>query len=284
MSVRWKRVCGLVAVIVPAATFAFADESPFGDIYTTDTLPKGGKEIEQWLTYEHGRPFETFNHLAGRTEIEYGVTDRLQVSLYANYDWYKNTPHSDEADTGPEDFVRFTGVSGEVIYRITDPYTHPVGFALYLEPLIGKDKREIEVKALLQKNFLDDRLVLVVNGVLEYEWSRDKGEEAWGHNTEIKALAGLAYRFAPNWFAGAEFMFKREFDGHIFGTEAVAAADSFFLGPTLHYTHKDWWVTVSSQFQLPTAANLNGEENQTVNGFAHEEPRLSLRFRFGVEF
>ena len=274
-------LAALAAFALFGALPAFADESPFGDIYTTDTLPKGGREVEQWLTYEHGRPFETFNHLAGRTEIEYGITSRLQASLYLNYDWFENSPHSDKADTPHQNFARFTGVSGEVIYRLVDPYTHPIGVALYLEPLIGSDNREVEFKVLLQKNFLDDRLVLAANGVLEYEWTKD--EEEWAHNTEVKALLGLSYRFAPNWFAGAEFMFKREFDGHVFD-HAIAAADSFFLGPTVHYTHDKWWVTLSSQFQLPAAGNLNGEENQVVAGFAHEEPRLSLRLRFGYEF
>jgi hypothetical protein len=269
----------LFAAVVSSA--ANADETPFASVYTTDVLPSGAKEIEQWLTWENSRPFETYNRLEGRTEFEYGFTDNFQGSLYLNYDWIKNTPNTPAADTGFKDDTHFTGVSGELIYRLADPYTHPVGLALYVEPLIGADNREIEFKALVQKNFLDDRLVLAGNGVLEYEWRKANGE--WGHNTEVKLLLGLSYRVAPNWFAGAEFQFKREFDGHIFSGESGAAADSFFLGPVLHYTHQNWWLTAAAQAQLPTAGNLNGQLNETVDGYAHEEPRLSLRLRFGIE-
>lgn len=271
----------LLGLAAFASDVVHADESPFSSIYTTDVLPAGGKEIEQWLTWENGRPFETYNRLEGRTEFEYGFTNDFQGALYLNYDWIKNTPKTPDADTGFEDDTHFTGVSGELIYRLTDPYTHPLGFALYVEPLIGADKREIEFKALVQKNFLDDRLVLAGNGVLEYEWTKEGRE--WEHNTEAKFLLGLSYRVAPNWFAGAEFQYKREFDGHVFSGESEAAADSFFLGPTLHYTQENWWLTLAAQAQLPTAGNLNGELNETVDGYAHEEPRLSLRLRFGIE-
>jgi hypothetical protein len=43
-------------------------------------------------------------------------------------------------------------------------------------------------------------------------------------------------------------------------------------------------VTAGWLAQLPAAGGLNGEPDEVVDGFAHEVPRQSLRFRFGVEF
>ena len=55
----------------------------FGFVYTTDLLPQGGKEIEEWVTWRHQKNSGTFDKLEGRTELEYGLTDQLQVALYA---------------------------------------------------------------------------------------------------------------------------------------------------------------------------------------------------------
>ncbi len=272
----------LIAALTAGAP-ARADESPFAAIYTTETLPAGGTEIEQWLTWENGRPYESWDHLAGRTEVEYGVTDAFQVSLYANYDWTHVRPHSALAGDTAADSTTFTSVSGEAIYRLADAYTNPVGVALYLEPAFGSDVREIEAKILLDSHFLDDKLILAVNPVIEWEWQRANDGEPFARSTELTLLAGLSYNFSPGWYGGVEFEAKREGDGALLGEAFHPAADSFRIGPTLHYGHDNWWVTVGALAQLPWAAQQNSAPGEVVGGFAHEVPRYSLRIRFGLE-
>jgi len=262
---------------------ARADESPFASIYTTETLPTGGKEVEQWLTWENGRPYKSWDHLAGRTEIEYGFTDAFQVSLYANYDWTDIRPHSALAGDTAQDGVKFTAVSGEAIYRLADAYTNPLGVALYVEPAFGPDMREIEAKVLLDSHFLHDKLILAVNPVIEWEWQRANGGEPFARSTELTLLTGLSYNFSPGWYGGVEFEAKREGDGALLGEAFHPAADSFRIGPTLHYGHENWWVTAGLMAQLPWAAQQNSEAGEVVDGFAHEVPRYSLRIRFGIE-
>lgn len=279
-------MAGVLAATAAGISPALADESPFGTVYTTDTLPAGAAEIEQWATWRSGKPHESYQTLRGRTEYEYGITNDFQISGYANYAWLHEMPG--------ESHARFTGVSAEAIYRIWDPYTHPFGVALYLEPAIGPDMREVEAKLLLQKNFLDDRLVLAANAVLEDEWAHAAADPAatpgspdafahWNTNTELKLLIGASYRFAPNWSAGAEFEAKREYDGLLIWDHVTAAADSYFFGPTLHYAARNYFVTLSTQAQLPWAANLSGEPGETVNGFAHEEERYRVQLRIGIQ-
>lgn len=279
----------LAAAIAAGTSWAapsLADESPFGTVYTTDTLPAGAAEIEQWATWRSGKPHDSYETLEGRTEYEYGVTNDFQISGYANYAWRHDFPG--------QSHTRFTGVSAEAVYRIWDVYTHPLGLAVYLEPAIGPGSREIEAKLLLQKNFLDDRLVLAANAVLENEWSHTDADPAapplspdatahWEKNTELKLLIGASYRFAPNWSAGAEFEAKREFDGLLIWERSGAAADSFFIGPTLHYANADYFVTLGVQAQLPWAQNLSGAPGETVGGFAHEEERYRALLRLGIE-
>lgn len=39
--------------LVLVASGALAEESQFAFVYTTDLLPKGAKEVEQWMTWRH---------------------------------------------------------------------------------------------------------------------------------------------------------------------------------------------------------------------------------------
>ena len=194
------RFAAISAALAIGAAPAFADETPFAAIYTTDLLPAGGMEVEQWLTVENGRPFESWHNVAGRTEFEYGVTNRLQLALYANYDYRRVRPFDVRADDARETDLHVKSVSGEAIYRLLSSYAHPIGLALYVEPAIGPDFREIEAKLLIDKRFLDDRLVIAANPIVEYEWEREA--DGWHKNTELQLLAGAAYRLAPGWFGG----------------------------------------------------------------------------------
>ena len=61
---------------------AKAEEPLFGFVYTTDLLPQGKVELAQWLTWRSGKPVGQFDVLEGRTEFEYGLSDRLQIAGY----------------------------------------------------------------------------------------------------------------------------------------------------------------------------------------------------------
>jgi hypothetical protein len=58
---------------------------------------------------------------------------------------------------------------------------------------------------------------------------------------------------------------------------------SYYAGPALHYERDGYWVTLGAQVQLPWAANLSGEPEETVNGFAGEEARYRVRLKFGFD-
>lgn len=67
---------------------------------------------------------------------------------------------------GPDERYRntaYVSTDVEAIYRLLSPYTHRVGLAVYSENRAGRDFFETEEKAIFQKNFRDDRLVLAAN-------------------------------------------------------------------------------------------------------------------------
>jgi hypothetical protein len=260
---------GFVALSAIMTCAAFADEPLFGFLYTTDLLPKGGMEVEQWMTWRHQKNSGSFDELEHRTEFEYGVTDKLQALLYLNYNWTQafhngpfgaTTPPEQFSDfsPGPDDHFnksRFVGVSGELIYRILSPYTDPIGLALYVEPTFGPNFRELETRIILQKNFFDDLLTLAFNVTYapEFRYLSDpvNGGSSWQYETDVNFGFGASYRFMPNWSAGFEILNEREFNSLLFTAINGESNSGYFLGPNLHYAGEKFFVTISALWQMP---------------------------------
>ncbi len=255
---------------------AMADETPFATLYTAQLIPAGETELGQTTLYRAGRPHESYASLEGRSEIEYSPAPDLQLAGYLNYAWQRDGLGAAPASTRFD----FTNASLEAIWQLANPTTQPFGLALYLEPAYGPDHRELEEKVILQKNLFDQRLVLATNVALEQEWNRAAG--SWQKNSELRLLLGAAWWMTPKWSIGTEFEAKREYDGLLIWQKSAPAADSFFLGPTLHYDGGEYSLTLGALAQLPFAANLSGEPGETVGGFAHEEERY--RIQFNAEF
>ncbi len=284
---------------------ASAEESMFGFVYTTDLLPQGAKEVEQWMTWRHQKIGGSFDQLEGRTEFEYGLTDRLQVALYLNYAWMQGfhngpfgatTPSEQFADyqAGPDDHFnqpRFVGVSGEAIYRILSPYTDAVGLAVYTEPTFGKNFFEIENKIILQKNFFDDLLTVAFNFTYapEFRYLLDPADptgiaSSWQEETDVNFAIAVSYRFIENWSAGFEFVNEREFNSFTFNHESNSG---YYLGPTLHYGGERFFVTATALWQMPWAtAHTDTVPGALVNGYIldNDFERFRLRLKVGYTF
>ena len=135
-------------------SFAHAGEGAFGWIYTLDLQPKGKLEFEQRLQLNQQQASGTYDAWTARTELEYGLTNNLQVAGYINsYYTSANQNYTNPEACGdmptctggygvpsshdPSTTYRKSGIEGgslEAIYRITNPVTSPVGVGLYLEP------------------------------------------------------------------------------------------------------------------------------------------------------
>jgi hypothetical protein len=300
----------LVAGAVFASGTAQADEPVLGFLFTTDVLPKGGKEVEQWVTWRHEKAGGYYDLLEGQTEFSYGLKDNLQVSVELNSDWtraYHNGP--DGTTTPPEQFSAFfpgpddhfnkalaTSVGAEVIWRVASPYTAPVGVAFLLEPEIGPHLREIQARLILQKNFYDDRLILTANATWAPEVRplpanpyADPDSVAAHPNTNVETDVnfgiGASWRFAPRWSAGWEFQNEREINGWRILAKSQWMANAFYTGPTIHYADQHFFASITWWRQLPWAHNYM-DESMIVNGydddvdFEHTRVRLKVGYYF----
>src|SRR5215510_12822751 len=138
---------------------ARADESPFAYTYLTEVLPQGSIELEQWVTWKHKKPQEKFDVFEGRTEIEYGFTDRFLGAFYLNYEHVKIEPDGPGAPNGPEETTKFTGVNAEFIYQVWSPFTDRFGFVLYAESSTDSGTLALECTLPFPKNFQEDSLI-----------------------------------------------------------------------------------------------------------------------------
>ncbi len=299
--------CAMAAALPGQAT---ADEPLFGYVYTTDVLPKGQEEIEQWATLREGRSEGDFHVWQARTEVSYGLTDRFQVSAYLNLayaDVFHNTPGGETAppeifadySVGPDkrfERGRLEGVSVEGLYRLTSPYTAPVGIALYVEPTIGPRTRELESRLIVQKNFYDDRFVVAGNVTVGQEWRRLQGDpeadpaseefrEHWDEETDVNFGIAASYRFRANWSAGLEFLNEREYAGLNPFDAGKRTNVAYYLGPNIHYGGKHMFATVTFLTQLPAAEDhANPAPGFVVNGVSNADDFENYRLRIKVGY
>ncbi len=296
---RGALLAALGALALASPSPSEAEESQFGYVYTTDLLPKGAKELEQWATWRHQKIGGYFDQIDARTEFEYGLTDSLQTAIYANYAWsraYHNGPFG--ATTPPEPFsydipgpdehyraTRFVGVSGEIIYRILSPYTDALGVAIYEEPTVGPGFFELETKLILQKNFLDDRLIFAFNYTyapeLRYVSDTAGGPKKWQEETDTNAYFAGSFRFRANWSAGFEFLNEREYNSYNYSR---ATNSGFFLGPSFHYGGKKFFDTATFLEQLPWARTHGDTVPGAIVGardFDNDFEKYRVRIKLG---
>jgi len=261
---------------------AAADENYFGYCYGSETLPKGRSEAYVWLTSRTGKGVGTYQAWDNYNELEHGLTDRLQVSLYLNTSAHHISGNPEWPDN---DSFGFDGVRTSFKYALTSPYKHGIGIALYVEPeysrrfkISGEKFHEwaIESKLILQKNFRDDTIVSVLNLTYEHEWEREAGGSEYEPEIALEATAGVSYRFRPKWFVGVEGRTHSEYPDADLGHEEHRA---WFLGPNVHYGGQKWWFTVTV---LPQIHGRPHENSDSL--FLGEHERLETRFKIGYNF
>lgn len=256
---------------------AQADDQPFVTLYTTDIDTQGEREAEQWLFWKAGHAHGSFDEFLSQSEIEYGITDDLQGSLYLTYDWTRER----EAPS-PADVQSLVGTQAELIYRVLNVYFDPVGLALYFEPSYGPDARGIETKVLLQKNFLNDTLRFAFNTNFEDRWDRVAGR--WQKTSALEFDAGLSYNVTPEFSTGLEFDNERAFNGLILGAPSAEQTSAFYAGPSLQYIAGLTKINFGLQTQLPIAENASHVSGAVQNGFASDAERYRIILRLSRDF
>jgi hypothetical protein len=269
-------------------TAARAEDNPFGYSYTAATEDPGETEISLWATDRRGKDDGHYDAQDYRLEVERGLTDRLQVAGYLNLASHHvraSAPGSDRID---RDFA-LQGLSVEFKYRLLDEDRHGIGIALYAEPGWSRihsvegergTEFELELKAIFSKSWLDDRLVWAGNLTLEPEREKESEElpeagEHWANELKTEATTGLAYRFAPNFYAGVEARYSAVYPDWTNGLHREGYAIS--AGPTIAWAGHEWSASLSV---LPQIAGGPGAGSLNLDEWEKREIRLKISHEF----
>lgn len=225
----------------------------FTYVYEATTSPPQSVELENWVTWGTSPADEyRFHSIDFRHEIEVGVTEHLQLSLYLA-DWgYREDPAEHEHGFTYQDSAV------EAIYNLTNPTTDLLGSALYGEFRGGPDELELESKVILQKNI--GQFVFAYNGTLEAKWEGDDYADKGG---EFSQTFGASYELSPAWLIGAEVLHEIDLPAWSEAGDSIV-----YAGPNVSYRHHNWWATVTPLFQLTRVSAEVDFQTRLIFGFS----------------
>ena len=159
-----------VAATLAAAATARANPRALPFTYTTDQLAAGEVEIEQFVDLVALKAIspstsraQWYLPSAFQTEIEIGLTDRLELGLYLTF-----VPDAGEQFGSKAVFPGTgNGLKQRLRYALAPPGEWPLDVSLYGELVENEREIEIEAKLLVQRRF--DRLRIAANLSGEYE-------------------------------------------------------------------------------------------------------------------
>ena len=227
----------LTIVMLLAAT-ASANPRALPYTYTTDTLPAGGVEIEQFadlvpLRARDASTGQVTSYLASQfqTEIEIGLRDRLELGLYFTF-----VPASEEL-TSTAVMPEGNGLKQRIRYIFADLGEWPVDVGVYGEVTENEREVELEGKILLQRRF--DRLRVAVNLVSEYELYFAQSQR----DIVVNPSAGATYEINPTFSVGVDSFLRGEYPQNPApATRTFGLGPEYYIGPAVMISFgKLWW-------------------------------------------
>jgi Family of unknown function (DUF6662) len=263
-----------------------ADEQLFGLVRGAETLPQGRSELYQFVTLRTGKAEGSYYGLDFDTEVEHGFTDKFQADLSVENRYFDNHGVNGDRDALDDtDQYRFGGVTAAAKYRVLSTFEDPIGLAfrveggyLFNDEVDGLAENEFYIapEADLQKDFRDDTLITAAWLGAELAWGK-RPAEFYTRELAWQGGAGVAWRFAPNWFIGVEADTRAEypmFDLNNFEHVVI------YAGPSLHYSAKHWWVTLTYFYQ----AWGNGVDEPADGRTYAEETDMQILLKVGFNF
>lgn len=251
-----RRVCNrgraaLLGIFVGLLLCSTAKANPKAAPFTYPymTLQKGAAEFEQYVDLSPMRmaredPDGTTEVTSVRsvlqTELEYGITDRLEFGFYLMF-------KQGAAPNVP--FMRFQGIKQRLRYRFVDPGRWPIDVGLYLELAIFHNEFELEQKIILSKRF--GRFVATTNLWIEQEYYWQTKEFKLLYNPTL----ALTYEFSPNFMLSAEAWIRGRLDDRRGPSDFDNRSDSPintnpYVGPTAMVQSGRFWFTVGAYARL----------------------------------
>ena len=246
-----KRLClACILILTVSPWTSFGGVRHFTFLYEAPTSAQGSLELENWVTWQRITNPDRSDEVDFRHELEYGVTDKFQVSVYLA-DWFYESNREQSGFTYSDSAI-------ELIYNLTNPVDDPIGVSVYGEVKAGHRLIELESKLIAQKNL--GPLILAYNATLEAVWEGNELEDREG---EFSEAVGVSYEISPRISAGIELLHEFVFPEW----RDEEKIRNLFVGPNLSYRHRNWFVTVTA---LAQATDTD------------DEPDLQVRTIFGI--
>lgn len=244
-----KSILSIFLLSILPAFSAFGGVRHFTYLYEAPTSAPGSIELENWLTWRRTNDPERADQLDFRHEIEFGVTDKFQVSVYLADWFYKN----DNERSG----FTYADSAIEVIYNLTNPVVDPVGLSIYGEIRAGDRLVELESKLIAQKNF--GPLILAYNATLEAVW---EGSDLAEREGEFSQALGASYELSPRLSVGVELLHEFVFPEW----RDDEKLRNLFVGPNISYRRGNWFVTVTALAQATDTPDEADFQVRTIFG------------------
>jgi hypothetical protein len=232
------------------ATPALAGARHFTYLYEAPTSAPGSVELENWVTWQRGSNPAQFDQVDFRHELEVGITDRFQASIYLADWFYENDPFRSG--------FTYSDSAIELFYNLSNPVVDPVGLSLYGELSVGRQHFELESKLIAQKNF--GPLILDYNLTLEAEW---EGQGLQQRQGELQQALGASYELSPRISVGLEFLHEFVFPDWR-DDEKIR---NVFVGPNVAFRRQNWFVTVTALAQATNTPDEGDFKVRTIFGF-----------------
>lgn len=226
-------------------------------VYEWETPMTGWSEptIQNYVVPKSDQPYEHFGSSATREgmsshtlEMEYGLTDRVTASVYADFE----SAH----DAG----FHYVGARGNVRYRFSNRYQRLFNPALYVEYYVPRGKYEgsntLETRLILERDAADFRLDL--NPIL------------------AKSFADTATRVQAELNTG---LYYRRFYGVQPGVELFSDLGPFGASPSFREQKQVLFPTVNLRFANAFTWNLG-----VGVGLTKPSDKLTLRSIFSYQF
>ncbi|MEI7801885.1 MAG: hypothetical protein WCI97_04525 [Bacteroidota bacterium] len=243
---------------------AVAQDRVFTNVYQTNVLPAGIKDIEYQLQHHTGRS-SFYNSYTQRFEFEVGLGGNVQTSLYLNM---KTTVTLDTTANAINRCNEF-GFSSEFKWKLSDPTNNKIGSALYAEIGSNGDEWELEAKILLDKQMSKHLLALNLVEEVGAETEVVGDEVKRKMEYPVKIDFGYMYELCKHAGLGLEAKNFNDISG-----DAGWESTLLFAGPVLNFHGDGWFINVSCMPQLhnlkrtdefPDALDLTEHEKINTN-------------------
>lgn len=246
MQLRMRIRVGISSVLAVLALFApqaRADRRTLIRAYEYMTQPQGNLEFEVWNDINAPKAGFAAADTIHRFELEYGVTDHFDLSLYH------------VLAQGPGEPLHFDSWRLETRYRLLEKGEWPVDVLLYFEverPAAFAEPWETEQKLILERSFGPFALVANLVGEQKLLHARE------GRRYEIDL--GARYEVSPVLRLGVEGWTIQE-------TVHGVTSGAWFAGPSLSVATPKLWIQLGAGFGLGIGDGDATAQVRSVLGF-----------------